>query len=413
MATIKFELLVVVIIAFLALDPWRRNLCLALTQNRLVVPMTLLPNATHTGAMCLDGSPPAYHLHNGTGDGAHNWLLQFEGGGWCESVKSCEDRASTRRGSTLNMTKYEVFSGILSNDRAMNPDFYNWNRVKLRYCDGASFTGDSEYRTPANNTIYFRGQKIWNAIIDDLVLKGLNRAEKVLLSGCSAGGLAVFHHCDQLAQLLPEVKTIKCLSDAGFFVDLTDISGKKTARQFYDSLVSLQGTKKFLNKKCMESFKDSVTCFFPQYAIRYFQTPFFILNSAYDIYQFHHSFVPPLADRSGHWSKCKEDPEKCSVTQIEDLKGLRSQMLDALQPFNGSSTGGMFINSCFSHCQSELQDTWFAPDSPRLGNKTIAEAVGDWYFERKIVKEVACPYPCPDSACKTLPSGTQPAEDQV
>ena len=23
-------------------------------------------------------------------------------------------------------------------------DFFNWNRVKLRYCDGASFTGDSE-----------------------------------------------------------------------------------------------------------------------------------------------------------------------------------------------------------------------------------------------------------------------------
>jgi hypothetical protein len=23
-------------------------------------------------------------------------------------------------------------------------DFFNWNRVKLRYCDGASFSGDSE-----------------------------------------------------------------------------------------------------------------------------------------------------------------------------------------------------------------------------------------------------------------------------
>jgi len=23
-------------------------------------------------------------------------------------------------------------------------DFFNWNRVKLRYCDGASFAGDSE-----------------------------------------------------------------------------------------------------------------------------------------------------------------------------------------------------------------------------------------------------------------------------
>lgn len=23
-------------------------------------------------------------------------------------------------------------------------DFYNWNRVKVRYCDGGSFSGDSE-----------------------------------------------------------------------------------------------------------------------------------------------------------------------------------------------------------------------------------------------------------------------------
>lgn len=23
-------------------------------------------------------------------------------------------------------------------------DFYNWNKVKVRYCDGASFGGDSE-----------------------------------------------------------------------------------------------------------------------------------------------------------------------------------------------------------------------------------------------------------------------------
>jgi len=26
----------------------------------------------------------------------------------------------------------------------MLADFYNWNRVKVRYCDGSSFTGDVE-----------------------------------------------------------------------------------------------------------------------------------------------------------------------------------------------------------------------------------------------------------------------------
>lgn len=28
--------------------------------------------------VCLDGSPPGYHLHKGSGAGAQNWLLQFE-----------------------------------------------------------------------------------------------------------------------------------------------------------------------------------------------------------------------------------------------------------------------------------------------------------------------------------------------
>lgn len=27
-------------------------------------------------------------------------------------------------------------------------DFYNWNRIKIRYCDGSSFTGDVEAVDP-------------------------------------------------------------------------------------------------------------------------------------------------------------------------------------------------------------------------------------------------------------------------
>uniref|UniRef100_A0A453LX63 Pectin acetylesterase n=1 Tax=Aegilops tauschii subsp. strangulata TaxID=200361 RepID=A0A453LX63_AEGTS len=46
-------------------------------------------------------------------------------------------------------------------------------------------------------------------------------------------------------------------------------------------------------------------------------------------------------------------------------------MLMALKPFEGESKVGMFINSCFSHCQSESQDTWFAPNSPRLHDKVV------------------------------------------
>ncbi|KAL6220212.1 hypothetical protein ACLB2K_007969 [Fragaria x ananassa] len=71
-------------------------------------------------------------------------FLGGEGGGWCNTIRNCVYRKTTRRGSSKFMEKQLPFTGILSNKPEENPDFFNWNRVKLRYCDGASFTGDSQ-----------------------------------------------------------------------------------------------------------------------------------------------------------------------------------------------------------------------------------------------------------------------------
>ncbi|XLT01474.1 hypothetical protein HN51_050825, partial [Arachis hypogaea] len=135
--------------------------------------------------------------------------------------------------------------------------------------------------------------------------------------------------------------------------------------------------------------------------LRYISTPYFILNSAYDVFQFHHILVPPSANMHGHWNKCKLDPAACTPLQIAIFQDFRLDMLATLRPFAiYLGRGGMFINSCFAHCQSESQDTWFEDDSPRI-NKTIAEAVGDWYFSRKRSKEIDYPYPC-DTTCHNL-----------
>ncbi|XP_068645403.1 pectin acetylesterase 9-like [Aristolochia californica] len=298
------------------------------------------------------------------------------------------------------MRKLEAFSGILSSNKSENPDFYNWNRVKLRYCDGGSFTGNSQFHN-GTTTLYFRGQRIWYAIILDLLSKGLNTTRKALLSGCSAGGLATFHHCDNLKTFLPKNATLKCLSDAGFFLDIRDVSGNNTMRSFFESLVALQEIKQNLNTNCTRALIQPYLCFFPQYALPFIRAPYFILNSAYDVFQFHHIFVPPSADPRGYWNHCKLDPAACTPFQLAILQVLRYKMLVALTIQRGSSTGGLYINSCFAHCQSELQDTWFAPDSPIMHNKTIAMAVGDWYLSRRVTKEIDCPFPC-DKTCHNL-----------
>lgn len=95
-------------------------------------------------------------------------------------------------------------------------DFYNWNRVRIRYCDGSSFTGDVEAVDPVSlryppsivkyiasllpiklvinvhslylyvvylsdqaTNLHFRGARVWRAIIDDLLEKGMKNAENV------------------------------------------------------------------------------------------------------------------------------------------------------------------------------------------------------------------------------------------
>jgi hypothetical protein len=43
---------------------------------------------------------------------------------------------------------------------------------------------------------------------------------QALLSGCSAGGLASILHCDEFRDLFPRTTRVKCLSDAGLFLDV-------------------------------------------------------------------------------------------------------------------------------------------------------------------------------------------------
>ncbi|KAI8014382.1 Pectin acetylesterase 8 [Camellia lanceoleosa] len=198
------------------------------------VGITYVQNAVAKGAVCLDGSPPAYHLDKRFGSGINNWLVHFEGGGWCNNVTTCLARKNTRLGSSKQMANQLAFSGLLSNLQKFNPDFYSWNRIKVMYCAGSSFTGDVEAVNPATN-LHFRGARIFAAVIEDLLAKGMKSAanvcvvhiyvayslspsssslslflitpktlfEHAIISGGSAGGLTSILHCDSFRALLP------------------------------------------------------------------------------------------------------------------------------------------------------------------------------------------------------------------
>ncbi|KAL8195903.1 hypothetical protein R6Q57_025393 [Mikania cordata] len=333
------------------------------------VNITYLESAVDIGAVCLDGSPPAYHWDMGSGAGVNNWLVHIEGGGWCNNVSTCLARSGTRLGSSNQMVEQVAFSGILHNQPEFNPDFYNWNKIKVRYCDGASFTGDVEQVNPKTN-LHFRGAKIFYAVIEDLLAKGMKNAENAILSGCSAGGLASILHCNKFKAFFPTSTKVKCLADAGYFINSRDLFGKRRLEAFYDDVVKIHGSAKNLPSACTSKMKNSL-CFFPENVVQEIETPLFITNAAYDSWQIKNALAPGVVDPHGTWHNCKVDIEQCSSDQIAVIQEFRLEFLRALDGFFGtSSPRGMFINSCYAHCQTEIQETWFMSDSPMLSNKS-------------------------------------------
>lgn len=372
------------------------------------VELTLLTGARDKGAVCLDGSPPGYHLQAGSGAGSGSWLIHLMGGGWCDTVRSCSDRRTTYLGSSLFMQKVMDFTGILSNDPAQNPDFYSWNRVFVRYCDGASFSGDSQREAgPGNGTLFFRGLRIWEAVLDELMHKGLAHSKQALLTGCSAGGLATLLHCDDFRARFPPEVPVKCLSDAGFFVDAKDLSGQRSMRAVYSGVVHLQNVTKVLPKDCLLANKDDPTqCFFPAELIKSISTPTLIVNSAYDSWQVRFVVAPDSSSPDESWRGCRDDVRRCNSSQIQVLNAFRKTMVDDLVEAADGTNSSWFIDSCFTHCQTIFDTSgWNSAAAPRIGNKTLTEVIGDWYFGRSpspVVRQVGCEYPC-NPTCNSQP----------
>lgn len=61
----------------------------------------------------------------------------------------------------------------------------------------------------------------------------------------------------------------------------------------------------------------------------------------------------------------------CTITWFS-FSGYRAEFLKALSVIGNSPSNGEFIDSCYLHCQTELQELWQWSDSPSLANTVRA-----------------------------------------
>ena len=80
-----------------------------------------------TGAVCLDGTNPAYYIRPGFGSGVGKWRIHHQGGGWCEGYPDCVARSKTDLGSSAAYpASINETSDYYSINPVTNPLFWNW-----------------------------------------------------------------------------------------------------------------------------------------------------------------------------------------------------------------------------------------------------------------------------------------------
>ena len=192
-------------------------------------------------------------------------------------------RSKSALGSSKGFKPTEdIAGGYFDNTELINPLMWNWTKVFLPYTDGGSQTGNrNDPVKVGNETIYYRGHRILNAMIPALKAKGLASATEVVISGCSAGGLSTFLHADEWGAALPTAK-VTAMPDSGFFLDFNATAGGGYGagmRWVFGAMNSSGGVP----AACVAAnAADPAKCIFAEHVAPTLKVPFFPLQSKYD-----------------------------------------------------------------------------------------------------------------------------------
>mmetsp|Transcript_37510 Transcript_37510/g.81476 ORF Transcript_37510/g.81476 Transcript_37510/m.81476 type:complete len:397 (+) Transcript_37510:135-1325(+) len=327
-------------------------------------------------ALCLDGSPAIYYIRQGQGSGRNRFHIYFEGGGFCTDDKDCLHRAGTYYGSSggddpsINFD-HPFFAGAKKD----SPLMWNWNHIMVRYCDGAYFSGHRDEAVKVKGSqIYYRGEHITSAVIDDLTKRyNFGNATDVIFSGCSAGGIRVFAHLNALAKMVAPTARVSGFPDSGFYLD----------RQIFTPLKHFvvdpngQNATSLLDPHCVHDYPGQAEkCLLGSVAGYYLTVPIFAWQSQYDTDQ-----------RSCEMTQECADSRKCVQAYGDDLAQTLHTVLS-----NRTAGHGYFLDSCSRHCAGRNLPL---EDKHKL---TPLKALNEWYQGGESIYKQSRRYPC-DRCC--------------
>eukprot|EP01079_Euglenida_sp_SAG-EU17-18_P005443 gene5443-973_t len=400
-------------------------------------------------AACLDGSPYSFWLWPGN---SSEWTIFFNGGGWCLTEELCQARTLTGLGSSRGYNQSGGWGPTPANIDPQIPTFTcqgtrlpstaaapgvqqhhpggtcahgstaharprpclgakcsvdpalltgldpNCTKVYLPYCDGSCFTSHRAGPWPVPNSsasLTFRGLDNLDRTLDTLEDRyGFHRAERLPVTGGSAGGLSPFLHVDHIqarlaaarARAAPQVKqTVGGLHPsskgtgpvvvgrpvAGFFIDSKPFSPSQPDmscifqfplslnRHLLPSQPSYADTIKYgvamfnathpLSPGCKAAYPDQQwRCWMAPFASPYVQQPLFVVQSRFDEFQLQALLGLPCFHGQAYKPPFK--PANCTPAEKTAITAFGAELLQQMQPLLATKAStGTWLVSCIQH----------------------------------------------------------------
>lgn len=167
-------------------------------------------------ALCARGAPFAFFVRPGASDRV---VIDFMGGGACWNADTCDEGSltftDTVDGPRQALSTGQV-GGIWNHGNPNNP-YQEWTHVIVPYCTGDVHWGSSDVTYKRENgtefKIYHRGANNADAAVA-WVLANYGEANRVVVSGCSAGAYGSIYWTPKVKEAYPKAQ-VSQFADAG------------------------------------------------------------------------------------------------------------------------------------------------------------------------------------------------------
>ena len=205
---------------------------------------------------------------------------------------------------------------------------------------------------PADN-FSFRGHTIFRSVLVDLLQRhNLSKAEDIVVSGSSAGGIGVLNHADWVLKNVIRSRglnaKLKCIIDSGWFINFQDSLEGKIRPEFL-TLANIS------NAACKDMSNGYPCCpsALCMIARGYYPAgiPLLLISSMYDIFMF-----GDVLRRVEEEGKSLVDNSADYLSLVSMYGGAMNQSLTLTD--TRDSNVSVFLAACFQHIYLSTSSLW-------------------------------------------------------